>query len=98
MENVGGNAGTSDAEIAFKPGRLLMHDTTSTPALVDLAAMHSTLAESGINPAILNSSLPVDVSVDHSLPVKAYARPDAPELTMAFEIPRNAARYTFDLA
>ncbi|MEO6567058.1 MAG: aconitate hydratase AcnA, partial [Casimicrobiaceae bacterium] len=88
-------SGTSDAEIAFKPGRLLMHDTTSTPALVDVAAMRSTLAEAGFDPDILDSSLPVDVSVDHSLAVEAYARPDAPELNMAFEFRRNAERYTF---
>ncbi|HEY6135198.1 MAG TPA: aconitate hydratase AcnA, partial [Rubrivivax sp.] len=86
---------TSEAEIAFQPGRVLMHDTTSTPALVDLAAMRSTLAEAGVDPALLNSSLPVDVSVDHSLAVEAFARPDAPALNMAFEIRRNAERYTF---
>ena len=87
--------GTSESEIAFQPGRVLMHDTTSTPALVDLAAMRSTLADAGIDPSVLNSSLPVDVSVDHSLAVEAFARPDAPELNMAFEIRRNAERYTF---
>ena len=26
------NEGTSEAELAFQPGRVLMHDTTSTPA------------------------------------------------------------------
>src|SRR5690554_7533863 len=31
--------GSSRQEIAFQPGRVLMHDTTSTPALVDIAAM-----------------------------------------------------------
>ncbi|UST52503.1 aconitate hydratase AcnA (plasmid) [Comamonadaceae bacterium OTU4NAUVB1] len=89
------DTGTSEAEIAFQPGRVLMHDTTSTPALVDLAAMRSTLAEAGVDPAVLNSSLPVDVSIDHSLAVEAFARPDAPELNMAFEIRRNAERYGF---
>lgn len=89
------DTGTSEAEIAFQPGRVLMHDTTSTPALVDLAAMRSTLAEAGVDPSLLNSSLPVDVSVDHSLAVEAFARRDAPELNMAFEIRRNAERYSF---
>jgi aconitate hydratase len=87
--------GSSEAEIAFQPGRVLMHDTTSTPALVDLAAMRSALAEAGIDPSELNSSLPVDVSIDHSLAVEAFARPDAPALNMAFEIRRNAERYGF---
>ncbi|GAC1410252.1 MAG: hypothetical protein NVSMB6_10620 [Burkholderiaceae bacterium] len=58
--------GSSEAEIAFQPGRVLMHDTTSTPALVDIAAMRDTLSEAGIDPAVLNPGLPVDVSVDHS--------------------------------
>jgi len=44
---------------------------------------------------VLNSSLPVDVSVDHSLAVEAFARSDAPEVNMAFEIRRNAERYSF---
>lgn len=86
---------TSDAEIAFQPGRVLMHDTTSTPALVDLAAMRSTLAEAGVDPTVLNSRLPVDVSIDHSLAVEAFAQADAPARNMAFEIRRNAERYAF---
>jgi len=87
--------GTSEAEIAFRPGRVLMHDTTSTPALVDLAAMRSALAEAGLDPSTLNSSLPVDVSIDHSLAVEAFAHPDAPAVNMEFEMRRNAERYGF---
>jgi len=86
---------TSEAEIAFQPGRVLMHDTTSTPALVDLAAMRSTLAEAGVDPSVLNSSLAVDVSVDHSLAVEAFGQADAPQRNMDFEVRRNAERYGF---
>lgn len=89
------DTGTSEAEIAYQPGRVLMHDTTSTPALVDLAAMRSTLAEAGVDPSLLNSSLPVDVSVDHSLAVEAFGVTDAPARNMEFEIRRNAERYGF---
>ncbi|MEJ8851305.1 aconitate hydratase AcnA [Variovorax rhizosphaerae] len=87
--------GTSDAEIAFQPGRVLMHDTTSTPALVDIAAMRNALEEAGVDPSVLNPGLPVEVSVDHSLAVEAYARPDAPELNLSHEIRRNEERYRF---
>ena len=87
--------GTSEAEIAFQPGRVLMHDTTSTPALVDIAAMRDALAEAGVDPSVLSPGLPVDVSVDHSLAVEAYARPDAAGLNLAHEIRRNAERYRF---
>jgi len=87
--------GRSEAEIAFQPGRVLMHDTTSTPALVDIAAMRDALAEAGADPKRLNPCLPVDVSVDHSLAVEAYARPDAAVLNLQHEMRRNAERYRF---
>src|SRR5688572_28248210 len=44
--------GTSEAEIAFQPNRVLMHDTTSTPALVDIAAMRDALHEAGVDPTV----------------------------------------------
>ena len=87
--------GTSEAEIAFQPGRVLMHDTTSTPALVDIAAMRDALAEAGVDPSVLNPVLPVDVSVDHSLAVEAYARRDAVMLNLQHELRRNRERYRF---
>lgn len=87
--------GTSEAEIAFQPGRVLMHDTTSTPALVDIAAMRDALDEAGVDPRVLNPVLPVDVSVDHSLAVQAYAQPDAATQNLALELRRNAERYRF---
>ncbi|HEY5754973.1 MAG TPA: aconitate hydratase AcnA, partial [Steroidobacter sp.] len=87
------SSGTSTAEIAFHPGRLLMHDTTCVPALVDIAALRSTVAEAGRDPGKLNPVLPVDVSVDHSIAVDYYASPDALQRNMQREIERNAERY-----
>jgi aconitate hydratase len=87
--------GTSEVEIPFQPGRVLMHDTTSTPALVDIAAMRDELAEAGVDPSVLRPQLPVDVSVDHSLAVEAYARPDAIRINMRHELRRNDERYRF---
>ncbi|MFV8526796.1 aconitate hydratase AcnA [Ralstonia pseudosolanacearum] len=89
------DTGTSEEEIAFQPNRVLMHDTTSTPALVDIAAMRDALAEAGADPAALNPVLPVDVSVDHSLAVEAYAQPDAAARNLRIEMRRNAERYRF---
>lgn len=86
---------SSEAEIAFQPGRVLMHDTTSTPALVDIAAMRDALAEAGSDPARLNPGLPVDISVDHSLAVEFYAQRDAAEKNLAWEMRRNSERYSF---
>ena len=87
--------GSSTAEIPFQPGRVLMHDTTCGPALVDIAAMRSALAEAGHDPALLNPVLPVDVSTDHSLAVDAYASPGAMERNIANEYRRNGERYRF---
>ncbi len=87
--------GRSEAEVPFQPGRVLMHDTTSTPALVDIAAMRDALDEAGVDPRVLNPVLPVDVSVDHSLAVEVYARPQALEENLRHEIRRNAERYRF---
>ncbi|MBT9550711.1 MAG: aconitate hydratase AcnA [Hydrogenophaga sp.] len=87
--------GRSEAEVPYQPGRVLMHDTTSTPALVDIAAMRDALAEAGVDPRVLNPVLPVDVSVDHSLAVEAYGRPQASVENLQHEIRRNAERYRF---
>jgi aconitate hydratase len=87
--------GTSDAEIAFHPGRILMHDTTCGPALVDIAAARSALAEAGGDPARLNPVLPVDVSTDHSIAVDHFATPDARARNMAREMARNGERFGF---
>jgi aconitate hydratase len=85
--------GRSTEEIAFQPGRLLMHDTTCVPALVDMAALRASLSEMGGDPTVLNPGLPVDVSVDHSIAVDAYGTPDALNFNIAREIERNAERY-----
>ncbi|MDP4024285.1 aconitate hydratase AcnA [Methylobacterium sp. NEAU 140] len=87
--------GRSGAEIPFHPGRILMHDTTCGPALVDIAASRSALAEAGGDPTRLNPVLPVDVSSDHSVAVDVFARPDATARNMETELRRNAERYRF---
>lgn len=87
--------GTSDAEIPFAPGRIMMHDTTCGPALVDLAAARTALAEAGGDPTRINPVLPVDVSTDHSLAVDVFGSPGAKAENMARELKRNAERYGF---
>jgi aconitate hydratase len=86
---------TSDAEIDVLPVRVLMHDTTSTPALVDIAAMRDAIAEAGGDSKALSPLLPVQVSVDHSLAVEEFGRPDAPIRNIRHEIRRNKERYRF---
>jgi len=86
-------AGTSEAEIDFHPSRILMHDTTCVPALVDIAAMRDAIAEAGGDPSRLTPVLPVDVSVDHSVAVDWYGRSDARDHNMRREMERNSERY-----
>jgi aconitate hydratase len=85
--------GSSEKEIPFLPGRVLMHDTTCGPALVDIAGMRSALAEAGGDPERLNPVLRVDVSTDHSVAVDVFGTPDAFRRNMAREFERNAERY-----
>jgi len=89
------NGHGSEAELEYWPHRILMHDTTSTPALVDIAAMRDSLAEVGIDPGVLNPQLHVEVSIDHSLAVEDYGRNDAAPRNLAHEYRRNQERYRF---
>ncbi|HVG49718.1 MAG TPA: aconitate hydratase AcnA [Rubellimicrobium sp.] len=85
--------GTSPHEVEFQPERLLMHDTTCGPALVDIAGMRNALAEAGLDPRLLNPGLPVDVSVDHSIAVDRFGGPGALRHNMEREAARNAERF-----
>jgi aconitate hydratase len=87
--------GMSEAEIPFYPTRVLMHDTTCGPALVDVAASRSALAEAGGDPTALNPVLPVDVSTDHSIAVDYFGVPDAARRNMERELHRNLERFRF---
>jgi len=82
-------------EFTFRPNRILMHDTTCTPALADIAGLRDSVAEAGGDPALLAPQLPVEVSVDHSLAVDHYASATAFSRNSANEIARNHERYAF---
>ncbi|MBP2236527.1 aconitate hydratase [Sinorhizobium kostiense] len=86
-------SGTSETEIAFHPSRVLMHDTTCVPALVDIAAMRDAIAEAGGDPKSLTPVLPVDVSVDHSIGVDMHGQPRSRAFNMQREMERNSERY-----
>ncbi len=86
---------SSNAEISFWPLRVLMHDTTCGPALVDIAAMRDVLSEAGGDPKLLNPSVPVATSVDHSVAVDSWGASDSLSKNMAREIELNRERYMF---
>jgi aconitate hydratase len=82
-------------EIPFVVGRVLLQDFTGVPLLVDLAAMRSAVARAGKDPMIVEPIVPVDLVIDHSVQVDAFASPDALRVNMEMEFERNLARYQF---
>jgi aconitate hydratase len=88
-------AAHSDKEVPFKPARILMQDFTGVPAVVDLAAMRDGITRLGGNPQRVNPLVPVDLVIDHSVQVDAFARPDALTKNVDIEFERNGERYRF---
>ncbi len=85
----------SDAEIAYRPARVLMQDFTGVPAVVDLAAMRDALKSLGGNPQKINPLSPVDLVIDHSVMVDHYGTKDALQENIDIEFERNGERYKF---
>lgn len=85
----------SDREIAYRPARVLMQDFTGVPAVVDLGAMRDAIKKMGGNPEQINPLSPVDLIIDHSIQVDAFASPDAMQINGQMEMQRNNERYVF---
>ncbi|WP_444633972.1 aconitate hydratase AcnA [Cupriavidus oxalaticus] len=86
---------SSAASIEFRPLRLLMEDTTSTPAFVDVAAMRDALVEAGGDPDTLNPVLRIDASMDHSIAVHHFGSVQAAELNSNAEFEDQKERFEF---
>jgi aconitate hydratase len=82
-------------EIAFRPGRVLMQDLMAGAAMADLAAMRDAVKAAGGDPASVNPLIPVDLVIDHSLTIEAFAAADAMKKNVAIEYQRNRERYEF---
>jgi len=82
-------------EIAFRPARVLLQDFTGVPAVVDLAAMHNTIAELGGDPARINPLQPADLVIDHSVQVDRFGTSGAFRHNAELENQRNRERYAF---
>ncbi|HEX5452455.1 MAG TPA: aconitate hydratase AcnA [Stellaceae bacterium] len=85
----------SDREIAFRPARVLMQDLTGVPAVVDLAAMRQAMLDLGGDPNKINPLSPVDLVIDHSVQIDAFASPQAFAANVKKEFERNGERYRF---
>ena len=85
----------SNTEIAYRPARVLMQDYTGIPALVDLAAMRDAVKLKNKNPNKINPLSSVDLVIDHSVMVDAYASKDSFKKNVEKEFSRNGERYSF---
>ncbi len=84
-----------EIELPFKPARVLLQDFTGVPAVVDLAALRSAMKRMGGDPKKINPLVPVDLVIDHSVQVDAFASDDALRINMEKEFERNKERYQF---
>src|ERR671932_316917 len=82
-------------EISFSPSRVLMQDLTGVPAVVDLAAMRNAMAELGGDASKINPLIPVELVIDHSVQVDAFASRMAFARNVELEVERNKERYVF---
>ncbi len=89
------NKGLTEAEIAYRPARVLMQDFTGVPAVVDLAAMRDGIKNLGGDPEKINPLVPVDLVIDHSVIVDEFGTPQAFARNVELEYQRNGERYRF---
>ncbi len=86
---------SSEREIAYRPARVLMQDFTGVPAVVDLSAMRDAIQHLGGQAEQINPLTPVDLVIDHSVQVDAFATRDAMHINAHIEMQRNGERYSF---
>ncbi len=82
-------------DIPFKPARVLMHDFTGVPGVVDLAVMRDAIADLGGDPKKINPIIPVNLIIDHSVQVDWFGSSTAFDYNFKREFERNNERYEF---
>ncbi len=83
-----------DSETPFMPYRVLLQDYTGVPLVVDLAAMRDAAKSSGLQAKLVNSNVPVDLVIDHSIQVDAWGNDMAFAVNLEKEYERNSERYS----
>ncbi|MFT6351559.1 MAG: aconitate hydratase [Neptuniibacter pectenicola] len=87
--------GTQPIEIPFTAGRVLMHDLSGTPAIVDFAAMRSAVQRMGMDPAIIEPLVRADLVIDHTVTMDNTGSPASLRINGELEAARNIERYAF---
>ncbi len=83
----------TDAEIPFKPARVLMQDFTGVPAVVDIASIRAEVVRKGGDGTKINPAIPVDLVIDHSVQVDFFGTDYSEAKNVVMEYERNAERY-----
>ena len=82
-----------EAEVPYKPTRVLLQDFTGVPAVVDLAAMRSAMERAGKDAGRIDPLVPADLVIDHSVQVDAFGSREAYARNIEREYERNGERY-----
>lgn len=83
----------SGPEIPFQPARVLLHDYTGIPAVVDLAAMRTAMQRAGKDPRRINPRIPAHLVIDHSAQVNRFGSELAFRENLEQEYERNRERF-----
>lgn len=82
-------------QLALHVERVILPDSSGLPVLQDLAALRDAVRDAGGDASQVDTRVPVDLIVDHSLQVDNWGRSDAVGLNLDREFERNAERYRF---
>ena len=86
--------GGSVSDLPIMPYRVLLQDYTGVPLVVDLAAMRDAIKRAGGDPRRINSLVPADLVIDHSIQVDGWSNMMALALNIEKEYERNSERYS----
>ncbi len=92
------NEHKKQAEVPFKPSRVILQDFTGVPAVVDLASMRDAMARLNASADLIhkiNPEVPVDLVIDHSVQVDCYGSTESLNENVKLEFERNKERYEF---
>lgn len=83
------------ADLPLHVARVILPDSSGLPVLQDLAALRDAVALAGGDAAQVDTRIPVDLIVDHSLQVDHWGDASAVQRNLRREFERNDERYRF---
>ncbi|ADP19305.1 aconitate hydratase 4 [Achromobacter xylosoxidans A8] len=83
------------ADLPLHVARVILPDSSGLPVLQDLAALRDAVAQAGGDAARVDTRIPVDLIVDHSLQVDHWGDAGAVQRNLRREFERNDERYRF---